>query len=97
MNNKFNKVFVNGEELDGFQIIDPNWSKDGVCRRCGQSFIKKYKEQTFCSRNCVSIYKKKRNAMMGNYDQEFSDWWDNLFEPIDTSKIIGYDEWEKRF
>lgn len=72
--NKFNSVYVDKEQLDGFQIIETKWSKKGICKRCGKPFIKKYKEQKFCSRNCSNIYHKKIREMKEKYGKEFMGW-----------------------
>jgi len=76
MNSKFNRVFFDGEWLDGFQIIETEYEPIGVCRRCGEEFAKKYKEQIFCSRKCVSRYRNKMNEMEEKYDKKFKDWLD---------------------
>ena len=80
---KFNKVFIDGEELDGFQIIETEWDKDGICKRCGEPLTKKYEEQIFCSRKCVSRYRTKMNEMEEKYGKEFKDWLDD--DEIDYS------------
>jgi len=74
---KFNKVFYNGECLDGFQVINLDWNKDGVCKRCGKPFIKKYRKQIFCSRECVSGYRNKIKEIKDQYGKKFTDWLNN--------------------
>ena len=63
MSSKFNRVFINGEWLDGFQIIDTTFNSNGICKTCVKEFTNKYKEQIFCSRKCVSRYRNKMNEM----------------------------------
>ena len=82
MNSKFNRVFFEGEWLDGFQVIDTTFDPNGICRRCGEEFTKKYKEQIFCSRKCVSRYRNKMNEMEEKYGEEFDDW---LNDSVDYS------------
>jgi len=74
---KFSKVFYDNEILDGFQVIDLNWNRNGICKRCGKSFTKKYKENVFCSKGCVSKYRNKINKMKDQYGKKFTDWLDN--------------------
>jgi hypothetical protein len=77
MTKSFNSVYVDGERLDGYQIIDTDWDKEGICKRCGKPFTKKYREQIFCSRLCVSRYRTRINEMVEKYGDEFERWLDN--------------------
>ena len=80
MSKKFNGVFYEGERLDGFQIIDTNWGTYDFCKRCGNSFVKKYKKQIFCSRECVSKYKIRINEMKEKYGGAFESWLDDSID-----------------
>jgi len=77
---KFNGVYIDGEKLDGYQIKDINWNKEGICRQCGNPFIKKYRKQIFCSRKCVAQYKTRIKE--AKKQEGFLDW---LKEEIDYS------------
>ena len=79
---KFSGIYIDGEWLDGFQIIDIDWDKNGISKRCGKSFIKKYEEQTFCSRKCIGRYRNKMNEMKEKYGKAFTVW---LNDEIDYS------------
>ena len=63
MTESFNKVYVDRVEYDGFQIIETKWNKEGICKRCVKPFIKKKRKQIFCSRDCVSKYRIRLNAV----------------------------------
>jgi len=80
--NKFNSVYIDEEQFNGFQIIETRWDKNGICKRCGKSFIKKYKDQKFCSRDCSNIYHKRTREMKEKYSKKFTDW---LNDKIDCS------------
>ena len=85
LNSKFNEIFIDEEFLNGFQIIDLDWDNEGFCKRCGKRFTKKYREQTFCSSKCRSIYKIKMQNMQGKVNkqgQTFEEW---LNDSIDYS------------
>ena len=82
MTKDFNSICLDGEWLDGFQVIDTNWDKEGICKRCGREFIKKYPEQIFCSRKCVSAYRQKMNEKIAEYGRDFTKW---LNDKRDTS------------
>jgi len=77
MTNKFNTIYIDGGWLDGFEFLDTDWNEEGICRRCGEPFTKKYEEQIFCSRKCVSRYRIKMNEMEEKYGKEFKDWLDD--------------------
>ncbi|MDD5013802.1 MAG: hypothetical protein PHW73_01705 [Atribacterota bacterium] len=92
-NHKFGGLYIDGEWLDGFQIIDTNWDRGGICRRCGESFTKKYEEQIFCSRKCVSRYRKKVKAMKEKYGDAFTKWWNRIQSPeIDIMDMEDYED-----
>ena len=49
------------------------------CKRCGKKFIRKYPEQIFCSRKCVSLYRTRMNAMEEKYGDKFNGWLEDKF------------------
>lgn len=71
---KFNEIYINNEKLNGFHIIDTNWDKKGICKRCGKEFKKKYKKQIFCSGECASKFKLRMNEMKKRHGKKFMDW-----------------------
>ena len=77
MRSGFNKVFFDGEWHDGFQVIDTAWSEDGICKRCGESFVKRYREQVFCSKDCVSKYRVRLKEMEAKHGKKFREWLNN--------------------
>ena len=80
--NKFNVVKTYNEtadiyeELEGFQIIENEWDKNGICKRCGKPFIKKYEKQKFCNQECNNKYHMKVKALFGNMSK-FKKWLDD--------------------
>jgi len=82
MNKKFSGLYINEEWWDGFQIIETEWDRNGICKRCAKPFIKKRRKQIFCSKQCASLYKIKMNKMKEKYRKEFNDW---LNDEIDYS------------
>lgn len=52
------------------------------CKRCGKEFKRKYREQVFCSRECVRKYRNKINEMIAINGKEFKEW---LNDTIDYS------------
>lgn len=74
---QFNKVQLdNGEWLEGFQIIETEWDKDGTCKRCREPFTKKYGRQVFCSRECAGKYYLRIKEKCGTY-KRFKMWLDS--------------------
>lgn len=74
MSTDFNSVYIRNERLDGYHIEDTNWSKEGICKRCGKEFKKKYPKQIFCSRRCISKYRTGMKAMIDKHGSKFLDW-----------------------
>ena len=79
---KFNGVYIDGDRLDGFHVVDTAWNEEGICKRCGKLFIKKKKNQVFCSKECMVAYKTKIKSMRKEYGKVFEDW---LNDEIDYS------------
>jgi ribosomal protein L37AE/L43A len=74
MTRNFNEIYTDNEDLDGYQIIETQWDDAGVCKRCGESFTKRYRKQIFCSRICASKYFSRVKDMKAKYGKSFTDW-----------------------
>lgn len=70
----YSGVYFGDEWLDGYKVIDTQWDKEGICKRCGKPFIKTKRRQTFCSRDCVSKYRNRMNKMEDLYGSDFTYW-----------------------
>lgn len=74
MTKDFNSICIDDEWLDGFQIIDTNWDRNKVCKRCGNEFVASKRKQKFCSEECSSAYYHKMDEYKKEYGKVFTDW-----------------------